>query len=229
MTETGQLDLMTQLSKHHRAALNAMGIDIWRQRGRNAGLPAVFSVEADDLPSPPHVIEPQASELLAEPSALVPHATRPEVGRETLSPNLRWSVRDYRTLLVVIVNEASAEGEALEAFADDVARAYNGVELTPTRFSVPLDAETDQFQSLAEALRRSSSRVALLLGGESLKQDQLADLELFLRTHAEPQAHTQDGARAEQRVWIRCGFSSESPQQLLMKRRLWLELSRAGR
>ena len=219
---------MTQLSKHHRAALNAMGIDIWRRRGRNAGLPAVFSVEADDLPSPPHVIEPQSSELLAEPSALVHHATRPEVGRETLSPNLRWSVRDYRTLLVVIVNEASAKGEGLEAFADDVARAYNGVELTPTCFSVPLDAETDQFH-LAEALRRSSSRVALLLGGESLKQDQLADLELFLRTRTEPQAHTQDDARAEQRVWIPCGFSSESPQQLLMKRRLWLELSRAGR
>ena len=220
---------MTQLSKHHRAALNAMGIDIWRQRGRNAGLPAASSVDAGDSPSPPHVIEPQASEPLAEPSALVPHATRPEVGRETLSPNLRWSVRDYRTLLVVIVNEASAEGEALEAFADDVARAYNGVEVTPNRFSVPLDAETDQFQSLAEALKRSSSRVALLLGGESLKQDQLADLQLFLRTHEEPQAHIEDGPRAEQRVWIPCGFSSESSQQLSMKRWLWLELSRAGR
>ncbi len=220
---------MTQLSKYHRAALNAMGIDIWRQRGRKAGVSVASLAEVGDVPSPPQVIEPLASEPLAESSAFVTAAGGHDVGQEALSPNLRWAVRDYRTLLVVVVNEANADGEALDVFADDVARAYNGVEVKPNCLEAPLEPETDQFQGLREVLRRSSSRVALLLGGELLKQEQLADLQLFLGTLTEPQAHMLDGAQAEHRVWIPCVFSSESPQQLLMKRRLWLELSRAGR
>ena len=125
----------------------------------------------------------------------------------------------------MIVKELSSESGVLTALADDVARAYNGVEMKAGTLTDVSGVNSDLLQSLADPFQRSSARVALLLIDEALEHHEPEDLLSFLRGQTEQKEEGVPGRRH----WIHCNLSSLAERQLLMKRRLWMELNQVGR
>ena len=167
-----------------------MGIDVWRLRGRSNTSAAVSSAgEADEAQAP--AVEPQRSvddrdltnvspneparadsvQVLAEKASSSPEAADAvpaAVVDIAASRELHAAFYDYRTLLICVVAERDQEEGRLVQFADDVVRAYNGLEVRSLSRMAWKQVGADLPSELVATVKRSSAQVGVIILDDSV-------------------------------------------------------------
>jgi hypothetical protein len=218
--------------------LEAMGIDVWRLRGRSNTSAAVSSAgEAHEVQAPS--VEPQRSvddrdltnvspngparadsvQALAEKASSSPEAAdvaSAAVGGIAASRELHAAFYDYRTLLICVVAERDQEEGRLVQFADDVVRAYNGLEVRSLSRMAWKQAGADLPSELVATVKRSSAQVGVIILDDMVSASEgKAIIDLL-------------GLVSKDVRWIDLALSRETLPQTDMKRRLWETLSQNG-
>jgi hypothetical protein len=218
--------------------LEAMGIDVWRLRGRSNTSAAVSSAgEAHEVQAPS--VEPQRSvddrdltnvspngparadsvQALAEKASSSPEAAdvaSAAVGGIAASRELHAAFYDYRTLLICVVAERDQEEGRLVQFADDVVRAYNGLEVRSLSRMAWKQAGADLPSELVAIVKRSSAQVGVIILDDTVSASEGKGIIDLL------------GLVSKDVRWIDLALSRETLPQTDMKRRLWETLSQNG-
>jgi hypothetical protein len=218
--------------------LEAMGIDVWRLRGRSNTSAAVSSAgEAHEVQAPS--VEPQRSvddrdltnvspngparadsvQALAEKASSSPEAAdvaSAAVGGIAASRELHAAFYDYRTLLICVVAERDQEEGRLVQFADDVVRAYNGLEVRSLSRMAWKQAGADLPSELVAIVKRSSAQVGVIILDDTVSASEGKGIIDLL------------GLVSKDVRWIDLALSRETVPQTDMKRRLWETLSQNG-
>jgi hypothetical protein len=218
--------------------LEAMGIDVWRLRGRSNTSAAVSSAgEAHEVQAPS--VEPQRSvddrdltnvspngparadsvQVLAEKASSSPEAAdvaSAAVGGIAASRELHAAFYDYRTLLICVVAERDQEEGRLVQFADDVVRAYNGLEVRSLSRMAWKQAGADLPSELVAIVKRSSAQVGVIILDDTVSASEGKGIIDLL------------GLVSKDVRWIDLALSRETVPQTDMKRRLWETLSQNG-
>ena len=212
-----------------------MGIDVWRLRGRSNTSAAVSSAgEADEVQAPS--VEPQRSvddrdltnvspngparadsvQVLAEKASSSPEAAdiaSAAVGGIAASRELHAAFYDYRTLLICVVAERDQEEGRLVQFADDVVRAYNGLEVRSLSRMAWKQAGANLPSELVAIVKRSSAQVGVIILDDTVSASEGKGITDLL------------GGTSKEVRWIDLVLSRETLPQMNMKRRLWETLS----
>jgi hypothetical protein len=229
---------MSNKTNLQRIRLEAMGIDVWRLRGRSNTSAAVSSVgEADEVQAPS--VEQQGSvddrdltnvspngptradsvQVLAEEASSSPQAAvavPASVGDIAASRELHAAFYDYRTLLICVVAQREEEEGRLVQFADDVVRAYNGLEVRSLSRMAWKQLGADLPSELVATVKRSSAPVGLIILDDSVSASEGKGVIGLL------------GGTSKEVRWIDLVLSRETLPQTDMKRRLWEALSQNG-
>ena len=215
-----------------------MGIDVWRLRGRSNTSAAVSSAgEADEVQA--RAVEQQGSvddrdltnvspngptradgvQMLAEKASSSPEAADAvpaSVGDIAASRELHAAFYDYRTLLICVVAERDEEEGRLVQFADDVVRAYNGLEVRSLSRVAWRQAGADLPSELVATVKRSSAQVGITILGDTVSASEGKGIIDLL------------GLVSKKVRWVDLFLSRETLPQTDMKRRLWETLSQNG-
>ena len=229
---------MSNKTNLQSARLEAMGIDVWRLRGRSNTSTVVCSEgEADEAQA--RAVEPQRSvddrdltnvssnEPARADSVQVPAekaSSSPEpadgvsasVGDIAASRELHAAFYDYRTLLICVVAERDQEEGRLVQFADDVVRAYNGLEVRSLSRMAWKQAGADLPSELVATVKRSSAQIGIIIVGDTVSAGEgkgIIDLLVLVSKEVR---------------WVDLVLSRETLPQTDMKRRLWGTLSQNG-
>ncbi|MEK9588077.1 MAG: hypothetical protein VW349_06535, partial [Gammaproteobacteria bacterium] len=218
--------------------LEAMGIDVWRLRVRSNTSAAVSSAgEANEVP--PRAAEQQGSvddgdlinvspnesgradsvQVQAEKASSSPEAAdvaSAAVGDIAASRELHAAFYDYRTLLICVVAERDQEEGRLVQFADDVVRAYNGLEVRSLSRMAWKQAGADLPSELVAIVKRSSAQVGVIILDDTVSASEGKGIIDLL------------GLVSKDVRWIDLALSRETVPQTDMKRRLWETLSQNG-
>lgn len=218
--------------------LEAMGIDVWRLRGRLNTSAAVSSAgEADEAQAT--AFEPQPSvddrdltnvspneparadsvQMRVEKAGSSPEPidTVPAAAGDTgASRELHAAFYDYRTLLICVVAERDQEEGRLVQFADDVVRAYNGLAVRSVSRMAWKQVGADLPSELVATVKRSSAPVGLIILDDSVSASEGKGVIDLL------------GGTSKEVRWIDLVLSRETLPQMNMKRRLWETLSQNG-
>ena len=229
---------MSNKTNSQSARLEAMGIDVWRLRGRSNTSAAVSSAgEADEVQAPS--VEPQRSvddrdltnvspngparadsvQVLAEKASSSPEAAdvaSVAVGGIAASRELHAAFYDYRTLLICVVAERDQEEGRLVQFADDVVRAYNGLEVRSLSRMAWKQAGADLPSELVAIVKRSSAQVGVIILDDTVSASEGKGIIDLL------------GLVSKDVSWVDLVLSRETLPQTDMKRRLWETLSQNG-
>ena len=219
-----------------------MGIDVWRLRGQanaSAAINAAGSSAGRANEVPPRAAEPQRSvddrDLInGSPNEPVPTdsiqmrlekvGSSPEpadaapipVGDHGATRELHAAFYDYRTLLICVVAQQEEEEGRLVQFADDVVRAYNGLEVRSLSRMAWKQLGADLPSELVATVRRSSAPVGLIILDDSVSASEGKGVIDLL------------GGTSKEVRWIDLVLSRETLPQTNMKRRLWETLSQNG-
>ena len=218
--------------------LEAMGIDVWRLRGRSNKSAAVSSAgETDEVQA--RAVEQQGSvddrdltnvspngptradsvQVLAEKAPSSPEAADAvpaSVVDIAASRELYAAFYDYRTLLICVVAERDEEEGRLVQFADDVVRAYNGLEIRSLSRMAWKQAGADLPSELVATVKRSSAQVGVIILGDTLSASEGKGIIDLL------------GLVSKDVRWVDLVLGRETLPQTDMKRRLWETLSQNG-
>ena len=229
---------MSNKTNSQSARLEAMGIDVWRLRGRSNTSAAVSSAgEADEVQAPS--VEPQRSvddrdltnvspngparadsvQVLAEKASSSPEAADAvpaAAGDIAASRELHAAFYDYRTLLICVVAERDQEEGRLVQFADDVVRAYNGLEVRSLSRMAWKQAGADLPSELVAIVKRSSAQVGVIILDDTVSASEGKGIIDLL------------GLVSKDVSWVDLVLSRETLPQTDMKRRLWETLSQNG-
>ena len=226
---------MSNKTNLQSARLEAMGIDVWRLRGRSNTSTVVSSEgEADEAQA--RAVEPQRSvddrdlsnvssneparadsvQVPAEKVLFSPEpadAVPASVGDIAASRELHAAFYDYRTLLICVVAERDQEEVRLVQFADDVVRAYNGLEVRSLSRMAWKQAGADLPSELVATVKRSSAQIGIIIVGDTVSAGEgkgIIDLLVLVSKEVR---------------WVDLVLSRETLPQTDMKRRLWETLS----
>ena len=215
-----------------------MGIDVWRLRGRSNKSAAVSSAgETDEVQA--RAVEQQGSvddrdltnvspngptradsvQVLAEKAPSSPEAADAvpaSVADIAASRELHAAFYDYRTLLICVVAERDEEEGRLVQFADDVVRAYNGLEIRSLSRMAWKQAGADLPSELVATVKRSSAQVGVIILGDTLSASEGKGIIDLL------------GLVSKDVRWVDLVLGRETLPQTDMKRRLWETLSQNG-
>ena len=218
--------------------LEAMGIDVWRLRGRSNTSTVVSSVgEADEVQA--RAVEQQRSvddrdltnvspngptraDSVQVPAEKVSSSPEPadavpaSVVDIAASRELHAAFYDYRTLLICVVAERDQEEVRLVQFADDVVRAYNGLDVRSLSRMVWKQAGADLPSELVATVKRSSAQVGIIILGDTVSASEGKGIIDLL------------GLVSKDVRWVDLVLSRETLPQTDMKRRLWETLSQNG-
>ena len=229
---------MSNKTNLQRVRLEAMGIDVWRLRGRESANAAGSSARSVDEVKP-RAAEPRPSvderdlingspnepaptdsvQMRVEKAGSSPeHADAAPIpaGDQGASRELHVAFYDYRTLLICVVAERDEEEGRLVQFADDVVRAYNGLEVRSLSRMAWKQAGADLPPELVAIVKRSSAQVGLIILDDSVSASEGKGV-----------IDSLGGASKEVR-WIDLVLIRETLPQTNMKRRLWETLSQNG-
>ena len=215
-----------------------MGIDVWRLRGRSNTSAGVSSAgEADEAQvlaveqqgsvddgdlinvSPNESGRADSVQVQAEKGSSSPeHADAASAAAGDIAANreLHAAFYDYRTLLVCVVAERDQEEGRLVQFADDVVRAYNGLEVRSLSRMAWKQAGADLPSELVATVKRSSAQVGVIILDDSVSASEGKGVIDLL------------GGTSKEVRWIDLVLSRETVPQTDMKRRLWETLSQNG-
>ena len=233
---------MSNKTNLQRIRLEAMGIDVWRLRGQvnaSAAINAAGSSARRANEVPPRAAEPQRSvddrDLInGSPNEPVPAdsvqmrlekaGSSPEpadaapipVGDYGASRQLHAAFYDYRTLLICVVAERDEEEGRLVQFADDVVRAYNGLEVRSLSRMAWKQSGANLPSELVATVKRSSAQVGVIILDDSVSVSEGKGVIDLL------------GGTSKEVRWIDLVLSRETVAQTDMKRRLWETLSQNG-
>ena len=218
--------------------LEAMGIDVWRLRGRSNTSAGVSSAgEADEAQtraaeqqgsvddgdlihvSPNESGRADSVQVLAEKASSSPEAADAvpaAAGDIAASRELHAAFYDYRTLLICVVAERDQEEGRLVQFADDVVRAYNGLEVRSLSRMAWKQAGADLPSELVATVKRSSAQIGIIILDDSVSASEGKGVIDLL------------GGTSKEVRWIDLVLSRETVPQTDMKRRLWETLSQNG-
>ena len=218
--------------------LEAMGIDVWRLRGRSNTSAAISSSgEADETQvlaveqqgsvddgdlinvSPNESGRADSVRVQAEKASSSPEpadAASAAAGDIAASRELHAAFYDYRTLLICVVAERDQEEGRLVQFADDVVRAYNGLEVRSLSRMAWKQAGADLPSELVATVKRSSAQVGVIILDDSVSASEGKGVIDLL------------GGTSKEVRWIDLVLSRETVPQTDMKRRLWKALSQNG-
>ena len=132
------------------------------------------------------------------------------------SRELHAAFYDYRTLLICVVAERDQEEGRLVQFADDVVRAYNGLEVRSLSRMAWKQAGADLPSELVATVKRSSAQVGIIILDDSVSASEGKGVIDLL------------GGTSKEVRWIDLVLSRETVPQTDMKRRLWETLSQNG-
>ena len=218
--------------------LEAMGIDVWRLRGRSNKSAAVSSAgETDEVQA--RAVEQQGSvddrdltnvspngptradsvQVLAEKAPSSPEAADAvpaSVADIAASRELHAAFYDYRTLLICVVAERDEEEGRLVQFADDVVRAYNGLEVRSLSRMAWKQAGADLPSELVATVKRSSAQVGVIILDDTVSATEGKGIIDLL------------GLVSKDVRWVDLVLGRETLPQTDMKRRLWETLSQNG-
>jgi hypothetical protein len=218
--------------------LEAMGIDVWRLRVRSNTSAGVSSAgEANEVP--PRAAEQQGSvddgdlinvspnesgradsvQVQAEKTSSSPEAAdvaSAAVGGIAASRELHAAFYDYRTLLICVVAERDQEEGRLVQFADDVVRAYNGLEVRSLSRMAWKQAGADLPSELVAIVKRSSAQVGVIILDDTVSASEGKGIIDLL------------GLVSKDVRWIDLALSIETVPQTDMKRLLWETLIQNG-
>ena len=233
---------MSNKTNLQRIRLEAMGIDVWRLRGQvnasaainAAGSSAGWanevqpraaeperSVDDRDLingsPNEPVLTDSVQVRLEKAGSSPEPADAAPiPVGDHGASRELHAAFYDYRTLLICVVAQQEEEEGRLVQFADDVVRAYNGLEVRSLSRMAWKQLGADLPSELVATVKRSSAPVGLIILDDSVSASEGKGVIDLL------------GGTSNEVRWIDLVLSRETLPQTNMKRRLWETLSQNG-
>lgn len=233
---------MSNKTNLQRIRLEAMGIDVWRLRGQvnaSAAINAAGSSAGWANEVQPRAAEPERSvddrDLInGSPNEPVPTdsvqvrlekaGSSPEpadaapipVGDHGASRELHAAFYDYRTLLICVVAQQEEEEGRLVQFADDVVRAYNGLEVRSLSRMAWKQLGADLPSELVATVKRSSAPVGLIILDDSVSASEGKGVIDLL------------GGTSNEVRWIDLVLSRETLPQTNMKRRLWETLSQNG-
>ena len=215
-----------------------MGIDVWRLRGRSNSSAAISSAgEADEAQvlaveqqgsvddgdlinvSPNESGRADSVQVQAERASSSPapaDAASAAAGDIASSRELHAAFYDYRTLLICVVAERDQEEGRLVQFADDVVRAYNGLEVRSLSRMAWKQAGADLPSELVATVKRSSAQVGVIILDDSVSASEGKGVIDLL------------GGTSKEVRWIDLVLSRETVPQTDMKRRLWETLSQNG-
>ena len=218
--------------------LEAMGIDVWRLRVRSNTSAAISSAgEANEVQtraaeqqgsvddgdlinvSPNESGRADSVQVLAEKASSSPEAADAvpaAAGDIAASRELHAAFYDYRTLLICVVVERDQEEGRLVQFADDVVRAYNGLEVRSLSRMAWKQAGADLPSELVATVKRSSAQVGVIILDDSVSVSEGKGVIDLL------------GGTSKEVRWIDLVLSRETVAQTDMKRRLWETLSQNG-
>ena len=221
-----------------RVRLDAMGIDVWRLRGRSNTSALVSSAgKADEAQA--RAVEPQLSVDDADLTTVSPKesaradsaqmqveqaGSSPEpaaaaptpAGDHGASRELHIAFYDYRTLLICVVAQQDEEEGRLVKFADDVVRAYNGLEVRSLSRMAWKQAGADLPSELVATVKRSSAQVGIIILDDTVSASEGKGIIDLL------------GLVSKEVRWVDLVLSRETLPQTNMKRRLWETLSQNG-
>ena len=132
------------------------------------------------------------------------------------SRELHAAFYDYRTLLICVVAERDEEEGRLVQFADDVVRAYNGLEVRSLSRMAWKQSGADLPSELIATVKRSSAQVGVIILDDSVSVSEGRGVIDLL------------GGTSKEVRWIDLVLSRETVAQTDMKRRLWETLSQNG-
>ena len=132
------------------------------------------------------------------------------------SRELHAAFYDYRTLLICVVAERDEEEGRLVQFADDVVRAYNGLEIRSLSRMAWKQAGADLPSELVATVKRSSAQVGVIILGDTLSASEGKGIIDLL------------GLVSKDVRWVDLVLGRETLPQTDMKRRLWETLSQNG-
>ncbi len=218
--------------------LEAMGIDVWRLRVRSNTSAGVSSAgEADEAQvlaaeqqgsvddgdlinvSPNESGRADSVQVQAEKASSSPEpadAASAAAGYIAASRELHAAFYDYRTLLICVVAERDQEEGRLVQFADDVVRAYNGLEVRSLSRMAWKQVGADLPSELVATVKRSSAQVGVIILDDSVSASEGKGVIDLL------------GGTSKEVRWIDLVLSRETVAQTDMKRRLWETLSQNG-
>ena len=222
--------------------LEAMGIDVWRLRGQvnaSAAINAAVSSAGEADEAQATAFEPQRSvddrdltnvnpneparadsvEMRVEKAGSSPEpidAVPAPAGDTAASRELHAAFYDYRTLLICVVAQQEEEEGRLVQFADDVVRAYNGLEVRSLSRMAWKQLGADLPSELVATVKRSSAPVGLIILDDSVSASEGKGVIDLL------------GGTSKKVRWIDLVLSRETLPQTNMKRRLWETLSQNG-
>ena len=90
------------------------------------------------------------------------------MGDIAASRELHAAFYDYRTLLICVVAERDQEEVRLVQFADDVVRAYNGLEVRSLSRMAWKQVGADLPSELVATVKRSSAQVGIIILGDTV-------------------------------------------------------------
>lgn len=233
---------MSNRTNLQRIRLEAMGIDVWRLRGQvnaSAAIDAAGSSAGRANEVPPRAAEPQrfvddrdlingspnepvpadSVQMLLEKAGSSPEpadSVPASVSDIAASRELHAAFYDYRTLLICVVAERDEEEGRLVQFADDVVRAYNGLEVRSLSRMAWKQAGADLPSELVATVKRSSAQVGVIILDDTVSATEGKGIIDLL------------GLVSKDVRWIDLALSRETLPQTDMKRRLWETLSQNG-
>ena len=217
-----------------------MGIDVWRLRVRSNTSAAISSAgEANEVQtraaeqqgsvddgdlinvSPNESgradsVQVQAEKASSSPEPADAASAAAAAGDIAASRELHAAFYDYRTLLICVVAERDQEEGRLVQFADDVVRAYNGLEVRSLSRMAWKQAGADLPSELVATVERSSAQVGVIILDDSVSASEGKGVIDLL------------GGTSKEVRWIDLVLSRETVPQTDMKRRLWETLSQNG-
>ena len=218
--------------------LEAMGIDVWRLRVRSNTSAAISSAgEADEAQvlaveqqgsvddgdlingSPNEPVPADSVQMRLEKAGSSPEpadSVPASVSDIAASRELHAAFYDYRTLLICVVAERDEEEGRLVQFADDVVRAYNGLEVRSLSRMAWKQSGADLPSELIATVKRSSAQVGVIILDDSVSVSEGKGVIDLL------------GGTSKEVRWIDLVLSRETVAQTDMKRRLWETLSQNG-
>ena len=229
---------MSKKTRLQKIRLEAMGIDVWRLRGRSNTSTAVSSASGADevqaraaeprLPADDRDlinVSPNEAALADSVQMQVEKAsssTEPldavpvPAGDNAANRELHAAFHDYRTLLICVVSERDEEEGRLVQFADDVVRAYNGLEVRSLSRMTWTQAGADLPSELVATVKRSSAQVGIIILDDTVSESVGKGIISLL------------GVVSKEVRWVDLVLSRETLPQTKMKRRLWETLSQNG-
>ena len=209
-----------------------MGIDVWRLRGRSNTSAAVSSASGADevqtwaaepqLPvddrdlinvSPNEPARAGSVQMQVEEALSSADDVLAPPGHNAANRELHAAFYDYRTLLICVVGEREEEEGRLVQFANDVVRAYNGLEVRSLSRMAWKQAGAHLPSELVATVKRSSAQVGIIILDDTVSASEGKGVIDLL------------GMTSKEVRWIDLVLSRETLPQTKMKRRLWEILS----